>query len=113
MGEFLPKTIFIISPNFFLKILSTPALFFYYLFYPISKLTLIASNLFIKIFFGSKADKKDQENLVFSRVDLNHFMNLGNKTSKETEPYHHNIRIFQNALDFSSVKLQGMHGSKD
>lgn len=106
LGEFLPKTIFIISPNFFLKILSTPALFFYYLFYPISKLTLIASNLFIKIFFGSKADNKLHENLVFSRVDLNHFMNLGNKISKETEPDHHNIRIFQNALDFSSVKLR-------
>jgi len=104
--EFLPKTIFIISPNFFLKILSFPALFFFFLFYPISKLTLAASNLFIKVFFGSKVDNKEQENLVFSRVDLNHFMNMGNQISKETEPYHHNIRIFQNALDFSSVKLR-------
>jgi CBS domain containing-hemolysin-like protein len=106
VAEFLPKTVFIISPNFFLKLLSFPALIFYYLFYPISKLMLTASNLFIRIFFGSKTDKKVQENLVFSKVDLNHFMNMGNQISKETEPYHHNIRIFRNALDFSNVKLR-------
>ena len=67
---------------------------------------LTASNLFIRIFFGLKTDKKVQENLVFSKVDLNHFMNMGNQISKESEPYHHNIRIFRNALDFSNVKLR-------
>jgi CBS domain containing-hemolysin-like protein len=106
MSEFLPKTVFIISPNFFLKLLSVPALFFYYLFYPVSKLALAASNLFMRIFFGMKSNKKEQENLVFSKVDLDHFVNLGTRGSEKSEPYHHNIRIFQNALDFSSVKLR-------
>jgi CBS domain containing-hemolysin-like protein len=106
VAEFLPKTVFIISPNFFLKLLSVPAIFFYYLFYPVSKLTLAGSNLFIRIFFGLKADKKEQENLVFSKVDLDHFVNQSKEISRETEPYHHNIRIFQNALDFSNVKLR-------
>src|SRR5664279_1250360 len=36
VAEFLPKTIFIISPNFFLKFLSIPTLFFFSVFYPIS-----------------------------------------------------------------------------
>jgi len=106
MAEFLPKTIFIISPNFFLKLLSVPAIFFYFIFYPVSKLTLAASNLFIRIFFGIKGDKKEQENLVFSKVDLDHFVNLSNQGTEESQPYHQNIRIFQNALDFSSVKLR-------
>ena len=106
VAEFLPKTAFIISPNFFLKLLSVPAMIFYYLFYPVSKLTLAASNIFIRLFFGMKPDKTEQENLVFSKVDLTHFVNLGQQTSNETEPFHHNIRIFQNALDFSSVKLR-------
>jgi CBS domain containing-hemolysin-like protein len=106
VAEFLPKTVFKVSPNFFLKLLSQPAIFFYYLFYPVSKLTLAASNLFIRIFFGIKSDKKAQENLVFSKVDLDHFVNLGQQTTEKTEPYHHNIRIFQNALDFSHVKLR-------
>ena len=34
VAESLPKTIFLISPNFFLKALSLPTLFFYILFYP-------------------------------------------------------------------------------
>ncbi|HBC79289.1 MAG TPA: hemolysin, partial [Bacteroidales bacterium] len=106
MSEFLPKTIFIISPNFFLKMLSVPAMFFYALFYPVSKLTLAASNLFINIFFGNKGDHKAEEDLVFSKVDLDHLVNMSRQVSEKSEPYHQNIRIFQNALDFSNVKLR-------
>jgi len=106
MAEFLPKTIFIISPNFFLKILSIPAMFFFVIFYPISKVTLSVSNIFIRIFFGIQGDKREQENLVFSRVDLDHFMNLSNQGTEESQSDHQNIRIFRNALDFSSVKLR-------
>jgi CBS domain containing-hemolysin-like protein len=105
-AEFLPKTIFIISPNFFLKFLSIPTLIFYFLFYPVSKLTLAASNLFIRMFFRGKPGEKTQENLVFSKVDLDHFVNLSKQSEEESEPDHHNIRIFQNALDFSNVKLR-------
>jgi CBS domain containing-hemolysin-like protein len=106
VAEFLPKTIFIISPNFFLKNLSVPTLFFYWIFYPISKLTLAASNLFIKIFFKNKPGGKPQENLVFSKIDLDHFVSLSKQSREEAEPDHHNFRIFQNALDFSNVKLR-------
>jgi CBS domain containing-hemolysin-like protein len=106
VAEFLPKTIFIISPNFFLKFLSIPTLIFFFLFYPISKFTLAASNLFIRIFFKINPGEKEQENLVFSKVDLDHFVNLSNQSKEETEPEHRDIRIFQNALDFSNVKLR-------
>jgi len=106
VAEFLPKTIFKISPNFFLKLLSLPAMMFYYLFYPISKITLAASNGVISLMFGKSKRKKDQENLVFSRIDLDHFMNLSQPETQETEPLRDNIRIFRNALDFSSVKLR-------
>lgn len=106
VAEFLPKTIFIISPNFFLKFLSIPTLVFFFLFYPISKFTLAASNIFIRVFFRMKRGEKKQENLVFSKVDLDHFVNLSKQSEEESEPDHHNIRIFQNALDFSNVKLR-------
>jgi CBS domain containing-hemolysin-like protein len=106
VAEFLPKTVFIISPNFFLKMLSVPTLFFFLIFYPISKFTLAASNLFIRVFFGLKAGEKKQENLVFSKVDLDHFINQSKQSMEHTNPDHHNIRIFQNALDFSNVKLR-------
>ena len=106
VAEFLPKTIFIISPNFFLKFLSIPTLFFFFLFYPVSKFTLSASNLFIRVFFRIRTSEKNQENVVFSKVDLDHFVNLSKQSQEVSEPDHHNIRIFQNALDFSSVKLR-------
>lgn len=106
VAEFLPKTIFIISPNFFLKLLSIPTLVFFFLFYPISKFTLAASNLFIRVFFRIKRGEKKQENLVFSKVDLDHFVTLSKQSEEKSEPDHHNIRIFQNALDFSNVKLR-------
>jgi CBS domain containing-hemolysin-like protein len=106
VAEFLPKTIFIISPNFFLKFLSIPTLFFFFLFYPISRFTLAASNLFIRVFFRIRTTEKNQENIIFSKVDLDHFVNLSKQSTEESEPDHHNIRIFQNALDFSSVKLR-------
>jgi CBS domain containing-hemolysin-like protein len=106
VAEFLPKTIFIISPNFFLKFLSIPTLFFFFLFYPISKVTLAAANLAIRVFFGIKTSEKNQENIIFSKVDLDHFVNLSKQSKEESGPDHHNIRIFQNALDFSSVKLR-------
>ncbi len=106
VAEFLPKTVFILSPNFFLKFLSIPTLIFFFLFYPISKFTLAVSNLFFRVFFGIKMSEKNQENVVFSKVDLDHFVNQSKQSQEESEPYHHNIRIFQNALDFSNVKLR-------
>lgn len=106
VAEFLPKTIFIISPNFFLKLLSIPTVIFYFIFYPISKVTLGVSNLFIRVFFRLKPGERRQENIVFSKVDLDHFVNLSKQSKEESGPDHHNIRIFQNALDFSNVKLR-------
>ncbi len=105
-SEFLPKTVFVISPNFFLKTLSIPTVIFYWLFYPVSKLTLSVSNLFLKIFFKSRSAGKPQENVVFTKVDLDHFVNLSKQGKEDSGPNHHNIRIFQNALDFSNVKLR-------
>jgi CBS domain containing-hemolysin-like protein len=105
-AEFLPKTVFIISPNSFLKFLSIPTFIFYLLFYPVSKFTVAASNFFIKVIFGIRRPDKKQEDLIFSKVDLDHFVTHSNQIKLESEPEHRDIRIFQNALDFSNVKLR-------
>jgi magnesium and cobalt exporter, CNNM family len=105
-AEFLPKTIFIISPNFFLKILSIPTLFFFFIFYPVSKFTLTVTNFFFRVFFRIKPDNNKQEELVFSKVDLDHFVNINNQRKEESDSENDNIRIFQNALDFSNVILR-------
>lgn len=106
VAEFLPKTVFIISPNFFLRNLSIPTLFFFVIFYPLSRFTLALSNLFIRMVFRLKASEKNEENHIFSKVDLDHFINQGKQRTDESESEHNNIRIFQNALDFSNVRLR-------
>ncbi|MGD0582917.1 MAG: hemolysin family protein [Bacteroidales bacterium] len=106
VAEFLPKTIFLLNPNFFLQSLSTPTFFFFLLFYPVSKIALIASNFFIRIIFGIRSDEKRQADIVFSKVDLDHFVNLNRRTFNETESDSHNLKIFRNALDFSNVRLR-------
>ena len=105
-AEFLPKAVFLINPNFFLRSLSLPTILFFYLFYPVSKFTFVVSNYFIRIFFGIKEGESSREDVVFSKVDLDHFVNLSKQLNRDTEADHHNIKIFQNALDFSNVRLR-------
>jgi CBS domain containing-hemolysin-like protein len=106
VAEFLPKTIFLLNPNFFLLSLSIPTFIFFLLFYPVSKLSLLFSNFVFRIILGIKPDEKRQEDIVFSKVDLDHFVNLNRTAEKESEPDHHNIKIFRNALDFSNVRIR-------
>jgi CBS domain containing-hemolysin-like protein len=105
-AEFLPKAVFLINPNFFLRSLSLPTILFFYLFYPVSKFTFVVSNYFIRIFFGIKEGESSREDVVFSKVDLDHFVNLSKQLNRDTEADHHNIKIFRNALDFSNVRLR-------
>jgi CBS domain containing-hemolysin-like protein len=105
-ADFLPKSIVRINPNSFLKLFAVPTTVFYYLFYPVSKLTLWISNLFMRLFFGIRPERKEQENRIFTRVDLDHFVNDLVETEEEKEEEYNSLRIFQNALDFSSVRAR-------
>jgi len=106
VAEFLPKTIFILSPNFFLKSFILPTFIFYILFYPISRISLFFSSFLLKLLFGIKSTRKSNEEVVFSKVDLDHFINISHRGDETAEPQHHNIKIFRNALDFSNIKIR-------
>ena len=104
-ADFLPKSVVRISPNFFLRMFAIPVAVFYYLFYPVSKFTLWLANFIMRL-FGVKPERNEQENKIFTRVDLDHFVNDMVETKEEKEEETSNLRIFQNALDFSSVKAR-------
>lgn len=103
-AEFLPKVIFRIQPNLILKIFSIPVFIFYIIFYPISRLSLIISNLFISVVLRKKIDNKNNKH-VFGKLDLNNLIqehvDEGNKQEEDSE-----IKFFINALDFSNVKIR-------
>jgi len=105
-AEFLPKTLFRIFPNSLLNIFSVPLAFFYIVFYPVTRFTVGISNSLLKAIL--KTDVKiNRKNPVFSRIDLDEFVNetdavgLEKKQKVNTE-----VKLFKNALDFSKVKLR-------
>ncbi|MFN8239243.1 MAG: hemolysin family protein [Bacteroidales bacterium] len=106
IAEFLPKTVFLLDPNFFLKSLSFPTFFFYVLFYPISRLSLSGATLFLRVFFRIKTENKGNEEIVFSKIDLDHFVSQNSTEGDDDESENHNIKIFRNALDFSNIRIR-------
>jgi CBS domain containing-hemolysin-like protein len=106
-AEYLPKALFRINPNRILKIFTVPIAFFYFLFYPITKFSITVSKLVLKIFLNAQIKKVD-EKIVFSRIDLDHFVNeQESKSAPQTEEEIENeVKLFKNALDFSNVKLR-------
>lgn len=103
-GEFLPKTLFRINPNRALQICAFPALVFYILLWPISKFTSGLSHLLLFL-LGMRVpkEKKDEG---FRKADLDHLIqsnidNIDNEDMLEDE-----VKIFQNALEFSNVKVR-------
>lgn len=104
-AEFLPKTIFRINPNGALSFFSLPLFLFYILFFPITKITMGFSSLLLKTVF--KGSEEENEKVVFSRVDLDHFVNeQDGSPDASDEKLENELKLFRNALDFSKVKLR-------
>lgn len=98
-AEFLPKAIFRIHSNRFLKGFSIPLILFYFLLYPIVSFTLFISDQFMKIV----GVKLVEDSPVFKKVDIEDYLNNYSK-NKNSEEGDMEVQIMQNALDFSKVK---------
>ncbi len=103
-GEFVPKTVFGVNPNRSLKIVALPIYIFYIVLYPISLLATWLSRLLMKI-LGVKDTKPRLR--VLSIGDLNEYLDstIDELEEKKTE-VEHEVKIFRNALDFSSTRLR-------
>lgn len=104
-AEFLPKTVFIINPNVVLKIFSVPVIVFYILLYPVTRIIIAISYLLIRIFTGKPIEKRSGEQ-VFRKIDLDHLLSKVKDQGTESTGERHGIRIFQNVLDFSNIRLR-------
>ncbi len=106
LAEFLPKTLFRIFPNTLLNILAFPLALFYFLFYPVTTFTIGLTNIFLKYILKTDV-RSNSQNLVFSRLDLDEFVNEPDENRNEKQSsLETEVKLFKNALDFSKVKLR-------
>ncbi|NLC48855.1 MAG: HlyC/CorC family transporter [Bacteroidales bacterium] len=102
-GELLPRAIFKNNSNLWVKILALPAFFFYVLLYPIIK-TFTAVGSGILRLIGIKFNPSEEKAL--GRVELNTYVKQGFDEVPTEGGIDSEVKIFRNALDFSSVKLR-------
>lgn len=101
-AEFLPKAFVQINPNLFLKYASFPMILIYGVLYMPTQIIVAFSNAVLKLL---KVDN-DQSKKVFSKVDLEDYVQDMNNRIQEEEELGNEIQILQNALDFDSVKAR-------
>lgn len=102
LAEFLPKAIFQLNPNGFMKSFAIPMWLIYWVLYLPTSVVMFISTQFLKLF---KIELKNNEK-VFSKVDLEHYVQDLNKRIKEEEDFGNEMQILQNALDFSKIKAR-------
>ncbi|MBU0764135.1 MAG: hemolysin family protein [Bacteroidetes bacterium] len=103
-AEFLPKTLFRINPNKALNAFAFPVMFFYLVLYPVAWFTVMLTNTILSRFFS--VDTRKRENIVFGKVDIDNFLNEMQNHHGQDQKVGLDVKIFQNALDFSNIKLR-------
>ena len=102
-SEFLPKVFFQVYANTFMKLFAVPSYFFYVIFNYISTFIIWISDYILKKFFKTEGDYVPS---YFSKVELGNYINEQMSTVDDHEEVDSEIQIFQNALEFSSVKAR-------
>lgn len=103
VAEYLPKNLFRINPNKTLSLFVFPLTIVYGILYPVVLITIGFSEFILKRLFRVKIEK---ENIAFTMIDLDNYLREGTSAVETKAEKDHEIQIFQNALDFSSVKAR-------
>jgi len=103
-GEFVPKSVFRINPNASLRTASIPLLMVYCVLYPISRFTEWLSASLMKL-FGIKIDTSRMRLLTVDELDAYLQENI-DKREDENKTVEREVKIFENALDFSDTRLR-------
>ena len=103
-GEFLPKTFFKSNPNRMLTFFAIPAWICYVLLWPVSRFATLLSKGILRL-FGVHMDKNSGER-EFTKVDLDYLVQSSIDNAKDEDEIGEEVKIFQNALDFSETKVR-------
>lgn len=102
-GELLPRAIFRNNANLWVKILSVPSFMLYVLLYPITKVFTDMGSSLLRL-VGIKFNPSEEKAL--GRVELDTYVKQGMDEVPTEGGIDSEVKIFRNALDFSSVKLR-------
>ena len=103
-GEFLPKTIFKSNPNGMLQFFALPAWLCYVVLWPIVRFaTMLSKGLLRLVGIKMSNEAADKE---FTKVDLDYLVQSSIDNARNDEDIEEEVRIFQNALDFSETKVR-------
>ncbi len=103
-GEFVPKTIFRINPNASVRTSSIPLFMVYCVLYPISRFTEWLSAVLMKV-FGIKINSTRVRLITVDELDAYLQENI-DKHEDENKTVEREVKIFENALDFSDTRLR-------
>lgn len=102
VAEFLPKSVFRSSPNFYYRFFAPVIYFFYLLLFPIAQLTTWIAQGLLWIFGGNPKVAVMEPS--FDRNDLASLLETSKpEPQQEAEQ---EIKIFQNALDFADLRVR-------
>lgn len=101
-GEFMPKTAFRINPNFMIRVFALPLFLIYWILYPISLLVSGISKGLMKL-FGLSSESEATEKITIDEIDDYIQQSIGE--SKEAKEVEHEVKIFQNAIDFKDTQI--------
>ena len=110
VGEFLPKMLFRINPNAILSFFAFPTFLCYCLLYPLILIYTGISEFIIRYMLRLKVDSEEYK---FSTVDLNDFIAEYADTPEADEDMQQEIQLFQNVMEFRSVKLRECMGPRN
>jgi len=100
-AEFIPKVIFQIYSNFFIRIFAVPAYIFYIIFSPLTNTVTLISDFILNKFFNTNTN---ETRLSFTKIELENY--IESEIQHSSEDIDTEIEIFQNALELSEIKAR-------
>ena len=101
-AEFLPKSVFKNNPNFYYRALAPVIYFFYIILYPVARFTTLLSHGILRL-MGRRVEEKNITPS-FNREDLAALLDAS--VSEQNAEPDHEFKLFQNALDFSNIRIR-------
>lgn len=102
-GEFLPKTVFRINPNFMMRLFALPLFLIYMVLYPVALLVSWVSRAIMKAFGMDMATVTDMR-LTIDQLDDYIEETIHNAADKEV--VENEVKIFRNAIDFKDTEVE-------